>query len=51
MQNFEEQLHHDLETRAQSLVRLALGSREKTAKLKRTKKPPPRAAQAKPKRT
>ena len=29
MQNFEEQLHHDLETRAQSLVRLALGSREK----------------------
>ena len=29
MKNFEEQLHHDLETRAQSLVRLALGSREK----------------------
>ncbi|MDO4642455.1 MAG: 50S ribosome-binding GTPase [Cardiobacteriaceae bacterium] len=29
MQNFEEQLHHDLEKRAQGLVRFALGGREK----------------------
>ena len=30
MQHFEEQLKNDLETRAQSLVRLALNSREKS---------------------